>query len=172
MTTSSNTPADERDDILATLREQRGFLLITVRGIGDEQAARRTTASELTLGGIVKHLTRVERYWMQVMTRQEPEIVMDPDQYRMVEGETLAGIVDDYAAAARETEQALMATPDLSRQIQLPPAPWAPDPVFWSPRRIMLHLIRETAHHSGHADIIREEMDGAITTTQIGRAHV
>src|SRR5687768_4264753 len=64
MTTSSQSPAlflpGERSEVMHALAEQRALLLITARDITDAQAAKRTTVSELTLGGIVKHLTRGE----------------------------------------------------------------------------------------------------------------
>ncbi|MDQ1017267.1 mycothiol transferase [Streptomyces afghaniensis] len=57
--------------------------------------------------------------------------------------------------------------PDLGRRALLPTTPWSPpEPQYWSARRILLHLIRETAQHAGHADIIRETLDGASTTAQ------
>jgi hypothetical protein len=59
------------------------------------------------------------------------------------------------------------ALPDLDVSVPLPRTPWSPhDPGHWSVRRILLHLIRETAQHAGHADIIREALDGANTTAR------
>ena len=57
------TTNTERADLLETLAAHRGFLLFTVQGITDEQARQRTTVSELTLGGLVKHVARTERGW-------------------------------------------------------------------------------------------------------------
>ncbi|MFE3029860.1 mycothiol transferase, partial [Nocardia tengchongensis] len=50
--------------------------------------------------------------------------------------------------------------------VPTPTAPWAPERVWLSVRYILLHILREIAHHSGHADIIREALDGANTTYQ------
>ncbi|MFI1935606.1 DinB family protein [Streptomyces purpureus] len=174
MTTSSHNPAlslpGEHGELLHALGEQRALLLLTVRGITDAQAAQRTTVSELTLGGIIKHLARGERVWTQVMVRGDGELpqgMLEVDQYRMVEGETLAGLLEQYAAAAEGTERSVAAVADLGRSVPLPQSPWSPpETVHWSARRILLHLIRETAHHAGHADIIREALDGASTTAQ------
>ena len=58
----------ERDDLVEALRRHRGFLLFTVRGITDEQARTRTTVSELTLGGLVKHVAETEANWATFMT--------------------------------------------------------------------------------------------------------
>ncbi|MFI9295881.1 DinB family protein [Streptomyces gardneri] len=176
MTTSPGNPTapspfgGERGELLNALAEQRELLLITVRGIDDAQAAQRTTVSELTLGGIVKHLTRAEQVWTQIIAKGDgelPEGMLDMEQYRMADGETLAGLLEQYAAAARTTEDTLAGLPDLDRSLPLPRTPWSPpETVYWSVRRILLHLIRETAQHAGHADIIRETLDGSSTTAQ------
>ncbi|WP_409470443.1 DinB family protein [Streptomyces sp. HC307] len=160
----------ERGELVHALAEQRELLLITVRGISDGQAAQRTTVSELTLGGIVNHLTQGERVWTQIMVKGDgelPEGMLDVEQYRMVEGDSIAGLLERYAAVARATEEAVAGLPDLDRRAPLPVTPWSPpEPEYWSARRILLHLIRETAQHAGHADIIREALDGANTTAQ------
>jgi uncharacterized damage-inducible protein DinB len=162
----------ERDDILGLFAEQRQTLLITVRGIDDEQAARRTTASELTLGGLIKHLAHGERLWMYVMTERNGEVPPDAlnmDQHRMLPGETIAGLVADYVAAGEETEAAVKALPTLDQTTLLPVYPWSPpERQWWTARHVLLHLIRETSQHAGHADIIREALDGTSTTMQQG----
>jgi hypothetical protein len=96
-----------------------------------------------------------------------PEGMLDLEQYRMVEGETLAELLEQYAVAAHGTGNAVAVLPDLDRSVPLPKTPWSPpQTVHWSTRRILLHVIRETAQHAGHADIIREALDGASTTAQ------
>ncbi|MFF2412698.1 DinB family protein [Streptomyces sp. NPDC058092] len=174
MTTYSESPASflpgERGELLRALAEQRELLLITVRGITDAQAAQRTTVSELALGGIVKHMARGEQVWAQILVKGDGELpdgMLDTGQYRMSEGETLPGLLKLYAGAAQATEEAVSALPDLDRNVPLPRTPWSPpETVYWPARRILLHLIRETAQHAGHADIIREALDGASTTAQ------
>ncbi|MBC9727861.1 DinB family protein [Streptomyces sp. TRM68367] len=161
---------DECDELLHALAEQRELLLITVRGLTDAQAARRTTVSELTLGGIVKHLAQGEEVWTQIMVKGDgelPDSMLDMGQYRMAETDTLTGLLERYAAASRATDRAVAALPDPGRRVPLPVTPWSPpEREYWSARRILLHLIRETAQHAGHADIIREALDGANTTAQ------
>lgn len=152
------------------LRELRHNLLITVRGLTDEQAATRSTVSELTLGGILLHLTQGERAWTHIMLGRPgtPDRFWDLSQYQMREGATLAGSIETYQAAAQATDEAVASLADLDGEVPLPEAPWAPGVVDrWSPRRILLHLMRESAQHAGHADIIRESMDGASTTAQL-----
>jgi uncharacterized damage-inducible protein DinB len=161
----------ERAEVLQMLAAQREVLLITVRGLDDAQAAARTTVSDLTLGGIVKHLAQGHRAWTQIMSGQPgtPDGFWDTSQYYLADGDTLAGLLEAYAAGARATEEAVAALPSLDVMVPLPEAPWAPGVVDrWSARRILLHLLRETAQHAGHADIIRQSLDGAITTGQLG----
>lgn len=160
----------ERDEVVRMLRELRHNLLITVRGLGDEQAAQRTTVSELTLGGILSHLTQGERAWTHIMLGRPgtPDRFWDLSQYQMPEGETLNGLMAHYMEAAGATDEAVESVTDLDGEVPLPEAPWATGVVErWSRRRILLHLMRETAQHAGHADIIRESMDGASTTAQL-----
>ncbi|MFJ3618676.1 DinB family protein [Streptomyces iakyrus] len=164
------TTSPEKTDLLAAFAEQRALLLITLRGLTDEQAARSTTVSELTLGGIVKHLAQGEETWTQIMAKGDGELpdgMLDMGQYRMAGGDTLPALLERYARAAHATEEAVAALPDLDVSVPLPKTPWSPpEPQYWSARRILLHLIKETAQHAGHADIIREALDGANTTAR------
>jgi uncharacterized damage-inducible protein DinB len=168
--TTSSALAGERAELLSALADQRDLLLITVRGINDAQAIQRTVVSELTLGGIIKHLSRGERVWTQILVEGDgemPEGMLDLGQYRMTEDDTLAGLLEEYDEAARGTEKAVSELRDLEGTVPLPLTPWSPpEREYWSARRILLHLIRETAQHAGHADIIRETLDGASTTAQ------
>jgi hypothetical protein len=81
----------------------------------------------------------------------------------MLPGETLAGLLDEYAQVARRTDETVTNLPDLDAEHPLPQAPWFQPGARWSARRVLLHLIAETAQHAGHADIIRESLDGAKT---------
>jgi uncharacterized damage-inducible protein DinB len=164
----------ERADLAETLTAHRGFLRQTARGLTDEQAAARTTASELCVGGIIKHVTAVERNWVRFIVEgpsamgttnwEDPAVVQAyTDGFRMLPGETLAGLLDDYEAAAAETAELLATLPDLDASQPLPPAPWFEPGASRSARRVLLHIIAETAQHAGHADIIRESIDGAKT---------
>ncbi|CAL9537355.1 hypothetical protein SUDANB15_04142 [Streptomyces sp. enrichment culture] len=174
MTASSHTSApslpDEHAELLRALAEQRELLLITLKGISDAQARERTTVSELTLGGILRHLVQGEEAWTRIMAEGDGELpdgMLDMEQYRMGERDSLAGLLERYAAAARATEEAVGGVGDLGRRVPLPVTPWSPpERQFWSVRRILLHLVRETAQHAGHADIVREALDGANTTAQ------
>lgn len=66
-----------------------------------------------------------------------------------------------YAEVARRTEDLVATLPDLGATQPLPKAPWFEADTEWSARRVLMHVIAETAQHAGHADIIREALDGA-----------
>ncbi len=85
------------------------------------------------------------------------------ESFRMLEGETLAGLLERYEQVARRTDDLVASLPSLDASQPLPEAPWFKPGARWSARRVFLHLIAETAQHAGHADIIRESLDGAKT---------
>jgi len=166
----------ERDDILDTLRKHRELFRYTVQGLSDEQAASTPTASELCLGGLVKHVTAVERNWADFVVHgpaAQPDIDWanvdwsDPpaevaeyaNGFRMVDGETLTDLLAAYDEVAAATDE-LVATVDLDTRHPLPEAPWFEAGATWSARRAFVHIVAETAQHAGHADIIRETIDG------------
>jgi hypothetical protein len=70
-------------------------------------------------------------------------------------------VLAGYEEQARRTDELLAALPDLGATQPLPKAPWFEPGARWSARRVMMHIIAETAQHAGHADIIRESLDGA-----------
>jgi uncharacterized damage-inducible protein DinB len=152
--------------LLETLTTHRAFLRHTVRGLTNDQAALRTTVSALCLGGLIKHVTAVERQWINFIV--EGAAAMDHEKdwsagFDMLEGESLAGLLADYEQVARRTDELVVTLPDLDVSQPLPEAPWFERGARWSARRVLLHVIAETAQHAGHADIIRESLDGAKT---------
>jgi uncharacterized damage-inducible protein DinB len=174
MGAASTALTGERADLAETLASHRGFLRTTARDLSDEQAAARTTVSALCIGGIIKHVTAVERTWARFIVEgpsamgsgnwQDPAVQQAYlDGFRMLPGETLADLLADYEAAAAETAELLATVPDLDATQPLPPAPWNEPGATRSARRVFLHLIAETSQHAGHADIIREAIDGAKT---------
>jgi uncharacterized damage-inducible protein DinB len=167
MTTPDNITSGDRADLLQTLAKHRGFLRHTVRGLTDEQAAQRTTVSELCAGGLIKHVATVEDRWMRFAVggpeAMESEPVDWEGQFRMVEGETLASLLDTYEQVAHKTDELVSNLPDLDASHPLPKAPWFEPGARWSVRRVLLHIIAETSQHAGHADIIRESLDGSKT---------
>jgi hypothetical protein len=161
----------EATELLAMLAQRRFFLRYTVRELTDAQAAEQTTASALCLGGLIKHVADTERTWVDFIVRgpvanELPEDWQTLDHslhFRMLPGETLTGLLAEYEDVARTTEAVVRSLPDLEVTHPLPTAPWFEPGASWSARTVLLHLIGETAQHAGHADIIRETMDGAKT---------
>jgi uncharacterized damage-inducible protein DinB len=168
MTTTATTATVERADLLETLAKHRHFLRFTVRDLTDDQAAQRTTASVLCLGGLIKHVAAVEQQWLSFVLGGAEAMYGDADAdwengFRMLPGETLAGLLARYDEVASRTDQIVATLPDLDLAHPLPAAPWFEKGARWSARRVVLHVIAETAQHAGHADIIRESLDGAKT---------
>ncbi|MEU3254430.1 DinB family protein [Streptomyces sp. NPDC006997] len=164
----------ERADLLETLGKHRGFLRFTTRDLTDEQAGKQTTASALCLGGLIKHVASMERGWADFIVNgpaalgdfdamTEADFARRADEFRMLPGDTLAGVLAEYAEVARRTDELVAGLPDLDASHPLPKAPWFDAETEWSARRVLLHVIAETAQHAGHADIIRESLDGAKT---------
>ena len=169
MTGTPTTLTGERADLVRTLDQHRGLLRHTVRGLTDEQATRRTTVSELTLAGLIKHVARTEEKWAAFARRGTAAFGDDnwseaawQTEWQLQPGETLAGVLAEYEEIARRTDE-LIATLDLDAGYALPEAPWFEPGAVWSVRRTVLHIIADTSQHAGHADILRESLDGQKT---------
>ncbi len=182
--TNTNTaPANpELQDLLQRLARQRHFLRFTVQNLTDDQArSHPVPSSELSLGGLIKHVTAGENQWLDFAVHGAPAMGSesmdfdDPDfdwnspylvewnnGFRMLENETLAGLLATYEERAAETK-AVLSTLDLNTAHELPKAPWFEAGASWTVRRVVLHLIGETSQHAGHADILREALDGQKT---------
>ena len=173
----TGSASGERADILETLRTHRFFLRHTVEGLTDDQARLAPTASELTLGGLIKHVAATESSWVDFIERGTeamamPEGEFDPNselaqewanEFKMLPDETLADVLARYERVAARTDGLVESLPDLDLSHPLPPAPWFAPGATRSARRVFLHIVAETAQHSGHADIIRETIDGQKT---------
>ena len=172
MTTGERTLTAERADLLETLAAHRHFLQYTVQGLTEEQARQRPTASELTLGGLIKHVAHQEAGWVRFILEGPPAIATPTDaagfekwaaEFRLLPNETLAGVLAEYEEIARRTDELVRTIPDLDATHPLPEAPWFRPGAVRSARRVFLHIVAETAQHSGHADILRESIDGQKT---------
>ena len=159
--------ADEREGLLAYLDQMRLVIRITAYGLTDEQARLAPTAGTLTVGGLLKHVAAVERSWVNTMLQRRPPTDEGQQDYeanfRLGPDETLAEALTNYDEAAKETDAVIAGIADLGQPVPVPQdAPWFPKDVeAWSVRWVLLHLIQETARHAGHADIVRESIDGA-----------
>jgi uncharacterized damage-inducible protein DinB len=161
----------ERHDFLESLSTHRKFLKFAVRDLTDEQARLCPTASELCLGGLVKHVALVEEGWANFILHG-PEAIGHTDEaayeahangFRMSENETLAGLLERYDAVAKHTDEIVASLESFDLSHRLPDAPWFESGASWSARRVIVHIVAETAQHAGHADIIRESIDGSRT---------
>ena len=171
-TTESSTEINtgERANLLQALAQRRYFLRYTVRELTDEQAALHPTASQLCLGGVIQHVSDTERQWVDFILDGPASSPASDDaeamrawlnRFQMAPGVTLETILAEYAEVAERTDQVIRDLPDLDITHPLPEAPWYEPGESWSARQVVLHIISETAQHSGHADILRESIDGA-----------
>jgi uncharacterized damage-inducible protein DinB len=167
----TTTVTAERADLVDSLGRHRFFLAHTVQGLGDEQARLRPTAGELTLGGLIKHVAATERMWMDFALAgpsafpafDESTAASRAAEFTMLPEETLPQLLEDYREVAVRTDELVRTLPDLDVSHPLPPAPWFEPGARWTVRRVLLHVIAETAQHAGHADILRETIDGKKT---------
>ncbi|MFF3019217.1 DinB family protein [Streptomyces sp. NPDC057939] len=161
---STEVPGDERGTLLAFVEAQREGLRETARGLTEEQAASRPTVSELSLSGLLKHVAVCELGWLRMAQRRQAEEASDEqswsDGFRLVEGESMPQVLAFWDGVRQETEAFIATVPSLDDTFPLPPAPWFPENGKVSMRWMLLHLVEEFARHAGHADIIRESLDG------------
>jgi hypothetical protein len=155
---------DERSNLLSFLSHQRYILGLAAYGLTDDQARATPSASTLSVGGLIKHVTQTERNWINMVVQRPTSGPEDyVDGFRLLEGETIAGVLADYERAGAETAEVVAGIDDLSQPVPVPKGvPWFPQDLdAWSVRWVLGHLIQETARHAGHADIVRESIDGA-----------
>ncbi|MDT0266846.1 DinB family protein [Streptomyces sp. DSM 44915] len=154
---------DERQLLRAYLDYHRATLAWKCEGLTDEQLRRRSAPpSSLSLLGLVRHLAEVERAWFRrTINREEvPLVWSDSGDFQVAyqaEGATRATAFAAWreeVAAARRIEEA---APSLDLT-----APHARTGEPVSLRLVMLHLIHEYARHNGHADLLREAIDGSV----------
>jgi uncharacterized damage-inducible protein DinB len=155
--------ADERTTLDAFLDYYRDAVTAKLRGISEEDARRRLVPSQTTLAALIKHLARVEVSWfhhrlgqipvekLPLLSRaiEDPESDFRPEPEDTVE--TLIALYEEQCARSRE----IAGKYDLDHVV--------PHPVLGevSMRWIVVHMIEETARHAGHADILREQIDGS-----------
>jgi hypothetical protein len=158
--TRGHTPSDrdERETLIAFLDKYRETVLVKLDGLDREQLGRRFLNSRTTLLGLVKHLILVEQWWFATVIAGEPEPYEDPDdpdaEWLVNADDVPAQIVADYRAASAHSNEIARAAASLEMRV---PGPHRPDK---SVRWILVHMLEETARHAGHADIIRELIDG------------
>jgi uncharacterized damage-inducible protein DinB len=160
--------SDERELMLGYIAQQRDGLRNAAYGLTDEQARLTPSASSLSIGGLLKHVAEMERGWVDMVAGREragsteDQASTYADNFRLGPDETLADALAALDQVAAETAE-VVARVDLEQPVPVPKGvPWFPDDVdAWSVRWILLHLVEEIARHAGHADIVRESIDGA-----------
>ncbi|MET8125980.1 DinB family protein [Streptomyces sp. NPDC005065] len=158
---------DERGALLSFVEAQRGAIRRSLIGLTEEQAASRPSASELSLSGLLKHVAETELNWLRLAQQRSNEKARTEetwaDSFRLVGDETVPQMLEFWAKAAAETEEFIHSVESMNDTFPLPEAPWFPKDEKCSMRWLLVHLVEEIARHAGHADIIRESLDGRTT---------
>ncbi|MBW5485624.1 DUF664 domain-containing protein [Streptomyces bambusae] len=159
---STEVLGDERGTLLAFVESQRAALREAAEGLTEEQAAGRHSASELSLSGLLKHAAQVERNWLRLAQQQPYKSSYETHLagFKLIEGETMPSVLASWEEVAADLRAFVEAVPTLDQTFPLPEAPWFPKDTKVSIRWMLLHLVEEFARHAGHADVIRESLDG------------
>ncbi len=161
---SEEIAGDERGTLLLFVEAQRTAIRESLAGLTEEQAASRPSASELSLSGLLKHVAEVELAWLRMAQQRANEIQRTPetwgDSFRLVGEETVPAVQAFWEGVTAELTAFVRALPSLDETFPLPEAPWFPKGAKVSMRWMLLHLVEEFARHAGHADVIRESLDG------------
>jgi Protein of unknown function (DUF664) len=161
MSTDSFSTATERDALRSYLDYLREALIRKVSGLSEQDARRASTVSSLSLLAIVKHSAVWERRWFQVVFAGRPDadgwpaVRGEPDgTFALGDDDTVDTVVADYRTQIEASRDILTAN-DLDARCA------RADLVDENLRWVAMHMIQETARHAGHADIIREAIDGS-----------
>jgi uncharacterized damage-inducible protein DinB len=148
---------DERSVLLGYLAYHRAVLARKIEGLSDKEARRAPCPpSALTLLGLIRHMTDVERWWFRrvLLAEDIPGLFEDDEEWRLPADATVADELRAYwneiAAVDRHLAQASMDDRNLGE----------PDRGQHALRRTIVHMIEEYARHCGHADLLREAIDG------------
>ena len=145
----------ERETLMTLWRYQRESLLRKLEGLDTQTASRRLVASDTTLLWLIRHLTRAEALWVLGRFAGDHDAV--PDKVGPADDSVAAAVADYRAGWVRVDD--VIARHDLDD-----PATGDDATPTVNLRWIVMHLLEETARHAGHADILREQIDG-----QLGR---
>jgi hypothetical protein len=154
--------SNERDALAFFLDRQRGALVRKVQEVSDADARRAPTVSSLSLLGLLKHAAVWEERWFQGIVAGRPlpdgwpehEPAVPDEDFLVGDGDTVGQWVARYEEAAATSRQIVAA-------VELGQSCARTDVVDCNVRCVLLHLIEETARHAGHADLIRETLDGS-----------
>ena len=162
------TPHREIEGIVSYVEQQLDAIRASAMGLTEEQARLRPCRSDLSIGGLVKHATYCMRGVLDRLAAGAPRVEIDEAAFAAHEGsfaladdETAAGALAEFDATRAEYVAALAGL-DPAAPYTADPAPWFGifDPRPANLRYLLVHQIEELARHAGHADIIREQIDG------------
>ena len=142
---------DERELLLRWLAFLRGAVLRKAEGISDDEARWTPPGALIPLVGIVNHLTRVEWRWIDGGMRGE-QTSRSEEEFRPGPELTITAAVAAYRERAKATDEAVREMPSLAEPCRRQEG----TDLRW----VLLRLINETARHAGHADAVRELLDG------------
>ena len=148
---------DERSVLLGYLAYHRAVLARKAEGLNDEQARRAACPpSTLTLLGLIRHMTDVERWWFRrvLLADDVPALFDDDEEWQLPPDATIAGALEAYWREIAVIDGHLTAASMDDRNLG------EPDPGQHALRRTIVHMIEEYARHCGHADLLREALDG------------
>jgi uncharacterized damage-inducible protein DinB len=159
--------ADETDAIAAFLGQAQDAFRVLLHGLGAREAALAPSASSLSLGGLLKHVTAVQRGWL-ASAESAPDLPVRDDSgedhldgFTFRETDSLDDLLADYDEVSAAVLHAVRRI-DLDVAVPVPDAPWFPQDVpAWSVRWVWWHLMEELTRHAGHGDLVRESLDGA-----------
>jgi hypothetical protein len=149
---------NEFETLTVLLDFLRATIVVKATGLSDDQATSHPVpASELTVAGLVKHLTGVERFWFSIdfagLDVPWPWTDEDPHgNFILSDSDTMAGLLADYEAECEGSRRSIAG-------FQLDTVA-RPDGVNFTLRYALAHMIEETARHCGHLDLLRESIDG------------
>jgi uncharacterized damage-inducible protein DinB len=160
---AARDPAESEPEVLRFFFNRvRDAVVRASAGLTSQQQRAPGVPSGTSLLGLIKHLTAVEEHWFQrVFPGQDRSIDMSMD---VPASATRDQIVAAYRRSCARSDEIARAAPAPST-IAKTANPGEDQPV--SLRRIMAHMIEETARHAGHADILREQIDGATDATDL-----
>ena len=147
---------DERTQLDAFIEEYRSAIEVTLDCLTEEQARRQLVSSATTLLGLLKHVTWMQRVWFEECvggtSRQELGLVQGPDEsFRLSDDDTVASVTVAHREACATARTAIA---DLSLDAVVTGHRAGPRTLRW----VYLQVLRELAHHCGHADILREQV--------------
>ncbi|MEO3804619.1 DinB family protein [Nonomuraea sp. B1E8] len=146
------TGSDEKATLRGFLDYLRDAIADKVAGVPEPQVRTAGVPSGTNLLGLLKHLTFVERFYFLGEDVRDWRATMRPSPE-----ETVDGVLAGYRKTVERANQAIDACPDLDLPVPRPTRPGPAPSMRW----VLVHMIEETGRHAGHADILREQIDGS-----------